>query len=114
MDAHRTVLSPGSIAVYSGQYSGRVDGRASHNEGLPPSVADKDNRRFDNPIDPGDCAEVDSLPTRAPVGKHACTMRASNLEEPLVATNKKTARRRSLYSRFALDQAANAALLRRR
>jgi hypothetical protein len=50
---------------YSGQWDGqvdsRVDGRASRNEGLPPSAADKDNRRFDNPIDPGDCAEAEML-----------------------------------------------------
>jgi hypothetical protein len=42
---------------YSGQWSGqvnpRVDGRPSRNEGLPPSAADKGNRRFDNPIDSG-------------------------------------------------------------
>jgi hypothetical protein len=58
-----------SSGQYSGQYSGqisdqyngRVDGRASHNEGLPPSAADKGNGRFDNPIDPRDCVEVDSL-----------------------------------------------------
>jgi hypothetical protein len=46
---------------FSDQYNGRVDGRANHNEGLPPSAADKGNRTFDNPIDPRDCAEVDSL-----------------------------------------------------
>src|ERR1700736_472930 len=46
---------------YWGQYDGRVDGRASHNEGLPPSAADRGNRRFDNAIDPRDCAEVDML-----------------------------------------------------
>lgn len=56
---------------YSGQYIGRVDGRASHNEGLPPSAADKDNRRFDNPIDPGDCAEIDSLKPDARPGWQA-------------------------------------------
>jgi len=54
-----------SDGQYSGQWSGqvdpRVDGRASRNEGLPPSAADKDNRRFDNPIDPGDCAEAEML-----------------------------------------------------
>jgi hypothetical protein len=54
-----------SNGQYSGQWSGqvnpRVDGRASRNEGLPPSAADKDNRRFDNPIDPGDCAEAEML-----------------------------------------------------
>src|SRR3979411_2794659 len=54
---------------WSGQYSGqwygqvnpRVDGRPNRNEGLPPSAADKENRRFDNPIDPGDCAEAEML-----------------------------------------------------
>jgi hypothetical protein len=54
-----------SNSQYSGQWSGqvdsRVDGRASRNEGLPPSAADKDNRRFDNPINPGDCAEAEML-----------------------------------------------------
>jgi hypothetical protein len=54
-----------SNGQYSGQWSGqvdpRVDGRASRTEGLPPSAADKDNRRFDNPIDPGDCAEAEML-----------------------------------------------------
>jgi hypothetical protein len=54
-----------SDGQYSGQWDGqvdsRVDGRASRNEGLPPSAADKDNRRFDNPIDPGDCAEAEML-----------------------------------------------------
>ena len=54
-----------SDGQYSGQWSGqmdpRLDGRASRNEGLPPSAADKDNRRFDNPIDPGDCTEAQML-----------------------------------------------------
>ncbi len=48
-----------------------VDGRASHNEGLPPSAADKGNGRFDNPIYPGDCAEVDSLKPDARPGWQA-------------------------------------------
>ena len=56
---------------HSGQYNGRVDGRASHNEGLPPSTADRANRTFDNPIDPGDCAEVDSLKPDARPGWQA-------------------------------------------
>jgi hypothetical protein len=56
---------------YSGQYNGRVDGRASHDEGLPPSAADKDNRMFENPIDPNDCAEVDSLKPDARPGWQA-------------------------------------------
>lgn len=54
-----------SDGQYSGQWSGqvdlRVDGRPNRNEGLPPSAADKDNRLFDNPIDPGDCAEAEML-----------------------------------------------------
>jgi hypothetical protein len=54
-----------SNGQYSGQWYGqvnpRVDGRPNRNEGLPPSAADKDNRRFDNPIDPGDCAEAQLL-----------------------------------------------------
>ena len=61
-DGHYSGESDGQ---YSGQGSGqvdpRVDGRPNRNEGLPPSVADKDNRRFDNPIDPGDCAEAEML-----------------------------------------------------
>jgi hypothetical protein len=54
-----------SDGQYSGQWSGqvnpRVDGRPNRNEGLPPSAADKDNRTFDNPIYPGDCAEAEML-----------------------------------------------------
>jgi hypothetical protein len=54
-----------SNGQYSGQWSGqvdpRVDGRPNRNEGLPPSAADKDNGQFDNPIDPGDCAEAEML-----------------------------------------------------
>ena len=54
-----------SNGQYSGQWDGqvdsRVDGRANRNEGLPPSMADKGNGRFDNPIDPRDCAELDML-----------------------------------------------------
>jgi hypothetical protein len=50
---------------YSGQSNGqvnpRVDGRGSHNEGLPPSAADRDNGTFDNPISQSDCAEVDAI-----------------------------------------------------
>lgn len=56
---------------YWGQYNGRVDGRVSRNEGLPPSAADKDNRTFDNAIDPGDCAEVDMLKPDARPGWQA-------------------------------------------
>jgi hypothetical protein len=61
---------------YWGQYDGRVDGRASRAEGLPPSAADKDNGRFDNPIDPGDCAEVDMLKPDARPGWQARVRRA--------------------------------------
>jgi hypothetical protein len=54
-----------SNGQYSGQWNGqvdtRVDGRGSRNEGLPPSASDNSNRRFDNPIDPGDCAEAEML-----------------------------------------------------
>jgi len=50
---------------YSGQWYGqvnpRVDGRPNRNEGLPPSAADPYNWIFDNPIDPGDCAEAAML-----------------------------------------------------
>ena len=54
---------------YSGQSNGqadaqvdaRVDGRANRNEGLPPSAADKDNRRYENPLNAYDCVEVESL-----------------------------------------------------
>jgi len=48
-----------------------VDGRASHNEGLPPSAADKGNGRFDNPIYPGDCLEAQSLKPDARPGWQA-------------------------------------------
>jgi hypothetical protein len=54
-----------SDGQYGGQWSGRVDprvdGRPNRNEGLPPSAADRNNRQFDNPIDPGDCAEAEML-----------------------------------------------------
>jgi hypothetical protein len=56
---------------FSGQYDGRVDGRASQNEGLPPSAADKNNRTFDNPLDPSDCAEVNSVSPDARPGWQA-------------------------------------------
>jgi hypothetical protein len=50
---------------YSGQSNGqvdaRVDGRASKNEGLPPSAADRGNSTFDNPISANDCVEVEAL-----------------------------------------------------
>jgi hypothetical protein len=64
-----------SNGQYSGQWDGqvdsRVDGRASRNEGLPPSAADNGNRRFDNPIDPGDCAEAEMLKPDARPGWQA-------------------------------------------
>jgi hypothetical protein len=48
---------------WSGQYSGqvdpRVDGRASRNEGLPPSAADKGG--YENPVYESDCAELQNL-----------------------------------------------------
>lgn len=54
-----------SNGQYSGQSTGqanlRVDGRAGKNQGLPPSAADKSNRRFDNPVNANDCTEVDAL-----------------------------------------------------
>jgi hypothetical protein len=60
---------------YSGQSNGqvdeRVDGRGSHNEGLPPSAADKNNRFRDNPINQSDCAEVDALAPDARPGYQA-------------------------------------------
>ncbi len=56
---------------FSGQYDGRVDGRASQNEGLPPSAADKDNRTFDNPLNPSDCEEVNSISPDARPGWQA-------------------------------------------
>ena len=64
---------------YSGQANGqsnaqadeRVDGRANKNEGLPPSVADKGKRAYDNPVRPDDCAEVDALRPEARPGWRA-------------------------------------------
>jgi hypothetical protein len=60
---------------YSGranaQADGRVDGRPNKNEGLPPSVADKGNRAYDNPVRPDDCAEVDAVRPEARPGWHA-------------------------------------------
>src|SRR5260370_25380817 len=60
---------------YSGRYNGqvdpRVDGRGSHNEGLPPSAADKSNRTFDNPISQSNCSVVDSFSPDARPGWQA-------------------------------------------
>jgi hypothetical protein len=60
---------------YSGQSNGqvdeRVDGRASRNEGFPPSVADRNNRVKENPISQSDCAEVDAFAPDARPGWQA-------------------------------------------
>ena len=64
---------------YSGQSNGqsngqidlRVDGRGSHNEGFPPSAADKANRTFDNPVSQSDCSEVDAIAPDARPGWQA-------------------------------------------
>jgi hypothetical protein len=60
---------------YSGQANGqvdtRVDGRANHNEGLPPSTADRANRIFDNPVNQSDFAEVDAMAPDARPGWQA-------------------------------------------
>jgi hypothetical protein len=60
-----------SNGQYSGQVDERVDGRGSHNEGLPPSAADKSNRTFDNPLNASDCAEASSLAPDARPGYQA-------------------------------------------
>jgi hypothetical protein len=64
-----------SNSQYSGQYSGqinsRVDGRGGHNQGLPPSAADRGNRFFDNPIQQSDCREVDAFTPDARPGWQA-------------------------------------------
>jgi hypothetical protein len=60
-----------SNGQYSGQSNERVDGRANKNEGLPPSVADKANGTFDNPISQDDCNEVDALKPDARPGWQA-------------------------------------------
>jgi hypothetical protein len=52
-------------------YNGRIDGRPNHNEGLPPSAADKGNGIYDNPIDPQDCREVEMLAPDARPGWQA-------------------------------------------
>jgi hypothetical protein len=67
---------------YSGQANGqvdeRVDGRANKNEGLPPSAADKANRRFENPISQDDCAEVAAMNPDARPGWQARINAACN------------------------------------
>jgi hypothetical protein len=60
-----------SNGQYNGQVDERLDGRANKNEGLPPSAADKNNRTFDNPIDPRDCTEVESINPNARPGWQA-------------------------------------------
>ena len=55
----------------NGQVDLRVDGRGSHNEGLPPSAADKGNRSFDNPVSQSDCSEVDAIAPDARPGWQA-------------------------------------------
>lgn len=65
-----------SNGFYSGQVDLRVDGRGSHSEGLPPSVADKSNRIFDNPLNLTDCAEVNFLAPDARPGWQARVLRA--------------------------------------
>jgi hypothetical protein len=55
----------------NGQVDGRVDGRANKHEGLPPSAADKANRRFENPISQDDCAEVAAMNPNARPGWQA-------------------------------------------
>jgi hypothetical protein len=60
-----------SNGQYSGQVNLRVDGRGSHNEGFPPSAADKFNRIYDNPLSVQDCAEVDSFAPDARPGWQA-------------------------------------------
>jgi hypothetical protein len=60
---------------YSGQANGqvdtRIDGRANHNEGLPPSAADRANRIFNNPVYQSDCAEIDAIAPDARPGWQA-------------------------------------------
>jgi hypothetical protein len=74
-DRSTGVNRSGAPAQSNGQYSGqvdeRVDGRGSHNEGLPPSAADKSNRTFDNPLNASDCAEASSLAPDARPGYQA-------------------------------------------
>jgi len=52
-------------------YNGRIDGRPNHNEGLPPSAADKGNRIYDNPIGADDCREVEMFAPDARPGWQA-------------------------------------------
>jgi hypothetical protein len=43
----------------------------THNEGLPPSAADRANRIFDNPVNQSDCVEVDAIAPDARPGWQA-------------------------------------------
>lgn len=52
---------PQANGQYSGRVDTRVDGRASRNEGLPPSAADKGYGKYENPIRPSDCWEVQAM-----------------------------------------------------
>jgi hypothetical protein len=55
----------------NGQVDERIDGRASKNEGLPPSAADKANDIFENPLSADDCVEVLFLNPRVRPGYQA-------------------------------------------
>src|ERR1700726_4576405 len=52
-------------------YNGSLDGRPNHNEGLPPSAADKGNGIYDNPIAADDCREVEMFAPDARPGWQA-------------------------------------------
>ena len=65
---------------YSGQVDTRVDGRASRNEGLPPSAADKATGLYENPVNPNDCAELHALNPDARVGAQRRIARECNEE----------------------------------
>jgi hypothetical protein len=65
---------------YSGQVDTRVDGRASRNEGLPPSAADKATGLYESPVNPNDCAELQALNPDARVGAQRRIARECNEE----------------------------------
>ena len=73
--AHGATVGRPQDGFYSGQANGqvdtRIDGRANHNEGLPPSAADRANRIFDNPVNQTDCVEVDAIAPDARPGWQA-------------------------------------------
>jgi hypothetical protein len=52
-------------------YNGSIDGRPNHNEGLPPSAADKGNGIYDNPVAADDCREVEMFAPDARPGWQA-------------------------------------------